>query len=75
MEKTYKFLQTTFLGLIAGVLIVLLLMLNYWANDIKITLRKSIVYQNNDYVKQNLEKYLKQRPSCKVPNTPKKRGI
>ena len=50
MEKAYKFLQTTFLGLIAGVLIVLLLMLNYWADDIKITLRKSIVYQNNEYV-------------------------
>ena len=35
---------------------------NYWASDLKMTLRKSIVYQNNVHVKQTLKNYLKQRP-------------
>ena len=75
MEQINKFLQTTFLGLIVGLLIVLLFQFNYWASDLKKTLRKSIVYQNEVHVKQNLKNYLKQRPSCKVPNKSKKQKI
>ena len=71
MEKAYKFIQTTLLGLMVGVLIILLYQFNYWANDIKMTLRKSIVYQNNEYVKQYLENSAKKRPTCEIPNTPK----
>jgi hypothetical protein len=71
MEKAYKFIQTTLLGLMVGVLIILLYQFNYWANDIKMTLRKSIVYQNNEYVKQYLENSAKKRPNREVPNTPK----
>ena len=71
MEKAYKFIQTTLLGLMVGVLIILLYQFNYWANDIKITLRKSIVYQNSEYLKQYLENSAKKRPTYKVPNTPK----
>ena len=71
MEKAYKFIQTTLLGLMVGVLIILLYQFNYWANDIKMTLRKSIVYQNNEYVKQYLENSAKKRQNREVPNTPK----
>ncbi|HSQ89978.1 hypothetical protein [Romboutsia sp.] len=71
MEKAYKFIQTTLLGLMVGVLIILLYQFKYWANDIKMTLRKSIVYQNNEYVKQYLENSAKKRPTREVPNTPK----
>ena len=71
MEKAYKFIQTTLLGLMVGVLIILLYQFNYWANDINMTLRKSIVYQNNEYVKQYLENSAKKRPAREVPNTPK----
>ena len=75
MEKTNKFLQTAFLGLIVVLLIILLFQFNYWASDLKMTLRKSIVYQNEVHVKQKWKNYLKQRPSCKVPNKSKKQKI
>jgi hypothetical protein len=71
MEKAYKFIQTTLLGLMVGVLVILLYQFNYWANDIKMTLRESIVYQNNEYIKQYLENSMKKRPTREVPNTPK----
>ena len=71
MENVYKFLQITLLGLIAGILIVLLTQLNYWAYDIKMTIRKSVVYQNNEKVRQFLDKNKKQPPACKKPNAPK----
>jgi hypothetical protein len=71
MEKAYKFIQTTLLGLMVGVLIILLYQFNYWANDIKMTLRESIVYQNNEVIKQYLENSMKKRPTREVPNTPK----
>jgi hypothetical protein len=71
MEKAYKFIQTTLLGLMVGVLIILLYQFNYWANDIKMTLRESIIYQNNEYIKQYLENSMKKRPAREVPNTPK----
>ena len=71
MEGAYKFLQLTLLGLIVGILIILLTQFNYWAYDIKMTIRNSIVYQNNEKVRQFLEEKKKQPPSCAKPNAPK----
>ncbi|MGD8303205.1 MAG: hypothetical protein PVI55_12365 [Desulfobacterales bacterium] len=71
MEKAYTFLQITLLGFIAGILIVLLFQLNYWALDIKTTLRNSVVYQNNESVRQFLDKKSKKPPASKWPITPK----
>ena len=71
MERAYKFLQLTLLGLIVGILIILLTQFNYWAYDIKMTIRNSIVYQNNEKVRQLLEENKKQPPKCTKPNTPK----
>jgi hypothetical protein len=71
MDKAYKFLQVTFLGLIVGILILLHIQLNYWAYDIKMTLRKSVVYQNNEKVRQFLDKNKKLPPPCTKPNAPK----
>ena len=70
MENAYKFLQITLLGLIVGILVILLFQLNYWAYDIKMTLRKSVVYQNNERVKQFLEKNKKQPAPATRPNAP-----
>lgn len=71
MDKAYNFLQITLLGLIAGILIILLFQFNYWAYDIKMTLRKSVVYQNNEKVRQFLDKNKKRPPSHTRPNAPK----
>ena len=70
MERTYKFLQLTLLGLIVGILIILLTQINYWAYDIKMTIRKSVVTQNNERVRQFLDENKKQPPSCTRPNAP-----
>jgi hypothetical protein len=71
-NKVYAYIeQITLLGLILGILIILLFQHNYWANDIKMTLRKSVVYQNNEKVRQFLNKNKKQPPACKKPNTQK----
>jgi hypothetical protein len=71
MERAYKFLQLTFLGLIVGILIILLTQVNYWAYDIKMTIRKSVVSQNNEKVRQFLNENKKQPPACTKPNAPK----
>jgi hypothetical protein len=71
MERAYKFLQLTLLGLIVGILIVLLTQINYWAYDIKMTIRKSVVYQNNEKIRQFLDKNKERPPACKRPNAPK----
>ena len=71
MEKAYKFLQITLLGLIVGILIILLSQINYWAYDIKMTIRKSVVYQNNEKIRQFLDKNPKRPPACRKPNAPK----
>ena len=71
MERAYKFLQLTLLGLIVGILIILLTQFNYWAYDMKMTIRKSAVSQNNEKVGQFLEEYKKQPPACTKPNAPK----
>ena len=71
MERAYKFLQLTLMGLIVGILIILLTQINYWAYDIKMTIRKSVVYQNNEKVRQFLKENKKRPPSCAKPNAPK----
>ena len=71
MEKAYEFLQLTLLGLIVGIIIILLTQFNYWAYDIKMTIRKSVVYQNNEKVRQLLEENKKQPPTCTIPNAPR----
>jgi hypothetical protein len=71
MEKAFKFLQLTLLGLIVGILIILLTQVNYWAYDIKMTIRKSVVYQNNEKVRQFLNKNKDRPPACTRPNAPK----
>ena len=71
MDKAYRFLQVTFLGLIVGILIILNIQFNYWAYDIKMTLRKSVVYQNNEKVRQFLNEKNRRPPACSRPNAPK----
>jgi hypothetical protein len=71
MEQAYKFLQNTLLGLIVGILIILLFQLNYWAYDIKTTIRKSVVYGNNEKVRPFLDKNEKQPPAFRKSNAPK----
>jgi hypothetical protein len=71
MEKAYKFFQLTLLGLIVEILIILLTQFNYWAYDIKMIIRKSVVNQNNEKVRQLLKENKKQPPMCTIPNAPK----
>ena len=71
MERVYNFIKITLLGLIVGVLIILLLQINFWGDDIKKTLRKSAVNQNNDNRKELLEKNTEKLPSIKEPPGPK----
>ena len=71
MDKAYKFVQITLLGLMLGVMIVLLLQINYWAFDIKMTIRKSVVYQNNEFIKERHGKKLNKPPVRRIPNEQK----
>ena len=71
MERAYNFIKITLLGFIVGVLIILLLQINFWGHDIKKTLRKSVLNQNNEYRKDLLEKNTEKLPSNKVPPGPK----
>ena len=71
MERAYNFLQLTFLGLIVGILIILLTQLNYWANDIKTSVKKSVVYQANEKARKFLDKNENQPPVHTSPNAPK----
>ena len=74
MERAYKFMQLTLLGLIVGILIILLTQFNYWAYDIKMTIRNSVVVsQNNEKVRQLLKENKKQPPACTKPNVPKRK--
>ena len=68
MERAYNFIKITLLGLIVGVLIILLLQINFWGEDIKMMLRKSVPYQNNEYRKELLEKNTEKLPSNKLPS-------
>ena len=71
MERIYNLIKITLLGLIVGLLIILLLQINFWGDDIKKTIRKSAVNQNNDYRKEPLEKNTEKLPSSKMPTRPK----
>jgi len=71
IERVYNFIKITLLGLIVGVLIILLLQINFWGHDIKIMLRKSVPYQNNENRKELLEKNTEKPPSIIVPSGPK----
>ena len=71
IERVYNFIKITLLGLIVGVLIILLLQINFWGEDIKMILRKSVPYQNNENRKELLEKNTEKPPSIIVPSGPK----
>ena len=71
MERAYNFIKITLLGLIVGVLIILLLQINFWGHDIKKTLRKPVLNQKNEYEKELLEKNTEKLPSIIVPPGPK----
>ena len=71
IERVYNFIKITLLGLIVGVLIILLLQINFWGHDIKKTLRKPAANQNNEYRKELLEKNTEKPPSIIVPSGPK----
>ena len=71
MKRAYDFIKITLLGLIVGVLIILLLQINFWGHDIKKTLRKPVLNQKNEYEKELLEKNTEKRPSIKEPPGPK----
>ena len=66
MERAYNFIKITLLGLIVGVLIILLLQINFWGGDIEKTLRKSVLNQNNEYRKELLKKNTEKLPTNKV---------
>jgi len=71
MERVYNFIKITLLGLIVGVLIILLLQINFWGHDIKKTLRKPVANQNKDYRKELLEKNTEKLPSINESPRPK----
>ena len=71
MERAYNFIKITLLGLIVGVLIILLLQINFWGHDIKKTLRKPVLNQKNEYEKELLEKNTEKWPSIQEPPGPK----
>ena len=71
IERVYNFIKITLLGLIVGVLIILLLQINFWGDDIKMILRKSVLYQNKENRKELLEKNTEKPPSIIVPSGPK----
>jgi hypothetical protein len=71
MERAYNFIKITLLGLIVGVLIILLLQINFWGGDIEKTLRKSVLNQNNEYRKELLKKNTEKLPTNKVLPGPK----
>jgi len=71
MERAYNFIKITLLGFIVGVLIILLLQINFWGHDIKKTIRKPVLNQNDEYRKDLLEKNTEKLPSIKEPPMPK----
>jgi hypothetical protein len=71
MERAYDFIKITLLGLIVGVLIILLLQINFWGGNIQKMIRKSVPYQNNEYKNELLENNTEKPPSIKEPPGPK----
>ena len=73
MESAYNFIKITLLGLIFGVMIVLLLQVNYLASTIKISSMQPAVHQKKEYKQGIIEKDEAGPPVYRVPNTPKHR--
>ena len=71
MERAYNFIKITLLGLIVGILVILLLQINFWGDSIKKVIRKSVLYQNNEPRKDLLDKNTEKRPSIIEPPGPK----
>ena len=71
MEKAYNFIKITLLGLILGVLIILLSQINFWGDNIKKIIRKSMLYQNNEQRQDFFDKNTEKLPSIKEPPGPK----
>ena len=68
MESAYNFVKITLLGLIAGILIILLLRIDYWVDNIEGILRKPAVYQDNKYRNDLLEKNRQKPTDNKTPD-------
>ena len=71
MESAYSFIKITLLGLILGVLVVLLLQINYLADNLRITSRQPAAQQDKEYRQGMLKDYKSDPPVYRVPNTPK----
>jgi len=68
MESAYNFVKITLLGLIAGILIILLMRIDYWVDNIEEMLRKPAVYQENKSRNNLLEKNRQKPPDNKTPD-------
>jgi len=68
MESAYNFVKITLLGLIAGILIILLMRIDYWVANIEGMLRKPAVYQENKSRNDLLEKNRQKQPDNKTPH-------
>jgi len=73
MESAYSFIKITLLGLILGVLIVLLLQVNYLADTIKISSMQPAEDQKKEYKQGIIEEHEANPPVYRVPNTPKQK--
>ena len=71
MESAYSFIKMTLLSLILGVLIVLLLQVNYLADIIRTTSRLPALHQDKEYRQGMLEEHKSEPPVYRVPNPPK----
>lgn len=71
MERAYNFIKITLLGLIVGVLIILLLQINFWGSHIQKILRKPVPYQDNEDKNERLEENTKKPPQINPPPQPK----
>jgi hypothetical protein len=71
MDSAYNFIKITLLGLILGILIIFLFQVNYWADEIRKTVRQSVTYRNNVDNQKPFKKRDSMPPAYKLPNTPK----
>ena len=71
MERAYNFIKITLLGVIVGVLVVLILQIDFWGNHIQKILRKSVQYQNNEIKNEEIEKNAEKLPQIETLPRPK----
>lgn len=64
-------MKITLLALILGVLIVFLLEVNYLTDDIKTTVKQSVIYPDRECKPDSLNKYNNEQPAYIEPNSPK----